>query len=339
MKAAKGSIARALDQPQPRVRFYLFHGPDEGQSRALGERLVKTLAATRVVLSSGALRSDPALLADEACAMNLFGGARVVWVEPAGEEIAAAVEALLEAPGSESPAVAIAGALRKSSALLKLAEAHPQVVAHASYLPEGQNAERMVADVGRTFGLRIAGPVAARIAEACGSDQAIAARELEKLALYVGASPETPRELDHAALDAVGAAMPEGNFLALADLALAGNLRDLVHELALLSSSGGEAIPVVRSLQRRLLTIAPARARVEKGESSSAVMASFGKTLFWKDKDRVAKLLEMWDSAGIRTLFERASTLERQLLLSGAPAAEALSEELVAIARSAARRR
>lgn len=339
MKAAKGSIGRTLDQPPAHFRFYLFHGPDEGQSRALGERLVKALAASRMVLSSAALRSDPALLADEACAMNLFGGARVVWVEPAGEEIATALEGLLEAPGSESPAIAIAGALRKTSALLKLAEAHPQVLAHASYLPEGQNAERMVAEVGRTFGLNVPAAVAARIADACGSDQAIAARELEKLALYVGASPETPKELDHAALDAVGAAMPEGNFLALADLALAGDIRALVLELAGGTSSGSEAIPVVRSLQRRLLTLAPARARLDRGESPSAVMASFGKALFWKDKDRVAKLLAIWDSVDIQTLFERSAALERQLMLSDVPAAGALGEELVSIARSAARRR
>ena len=47
----------------------------------------------------------------------------MIWVEPAGDEIADGVEALLEAPSVESPVVAIAGALRKTSALLKLAEA------------------------------------------------------------------------------------------------------------------------------------------------------------------------------------------------------------------------
>ena len=45
MKAARGSIGRALDQPDPAIRLYLFHGPDEGQSRALGERLLKALGA------------------------------------------------------------------------------------------------------------------------------------------------------------------------------------------------------------------------------------------------------------------------------------------------------
>ena len=338
MRAAKGSIARTVDQPPPHVRFYLFFGPDEGQSRALGERLLKALGASRFVVASGAVKSDPAILADEASAMSLFGGPRAIWIEPAGDEIAPAVDALLSAPGCESPVIAIGGALKKTSALLKLADAHKQALVHASYLPEGANAERMVAEVGRTFGLRISAPVAARIADACASDQAIVGKELEKLALYVGASPETPKELDHAALDAVGAAMPEGDFLRLADVALAGDLRQLARELAQLSEGGTEAIPVIRSMQRRLLTMAPIRARVERGESVGAVMASMAKSMFWTDKELLGPMVETWDARGIATLIERASKLERQLMLAGTPPAEGLGEELVAIARATRRR-
>jgi DNA polymerase-3 subunit delta len=338
VRSAKGSIARIVDQPPPHIRFYLLFGPDEGQSRALGERLLKGLGASRFVVPLGAAKSDPAILADEASAMSLFGGPRAIWIEPAGDEIAPAVDALLSASACESPVVAIGGALKKTSALLKLADAHPQALVHASYIPEGANAERMVAEVGRTFGLRISQPVAARIADACASDQAIVGKELEKLALYVGASPETPKELDHAALDAVGAAMPEGDFLRLADVALAGDLRQLARELAQLAEGGTEAIPVIRSMQRRLLTMAPIRARVERGESLGAVMASMAKSMFWKDKELIGPMVETWDAKGIETLFDRASKLERQLMLSGTPAAEGLGEELVAIARATRRR-
>jgi len=340
VKATKGSIARALDHPDDGVRLYLFHGPDEGQSRALGERLLKGLGSSRFVVTSGALKSDPALLADEAGAMSLFGEPRAIWVEPAGDEVAEAVEALLEAPAPESPAILIAGALRKSSALLKLAESHRAALTFASYVPEGQEAERMVAEVGRAHGLRIAPGVAARVADACGNDQAIVGQELAKLALYVGASPEAPKDLDHEAVDAVGADLPEGDFLHLADLALAGELTEVGEALARLSPAGSEAIPVIRSLQRRLLMLAPMRARVEAGERSSAVMTSLGKSLFWKDKPLLEKLLATWDARGLETLSERAGKLERQLMRPDAPpSAEALGEELVAIARRAARRR
>jgi len=337
VKASKATIVRAVDQPDPKIRFYLFHGPDDAQSRGLGQRLTEALAASRFVISGSAVKSDPAMLTDEAGAMNLFGGTRVVWVEPAGDEIVPGVEALLAANAAESPVVAIAGALRKTSALLKLAETSPQATAFAAYAPEGAEAERMVAEVGRRFGLKISPPVAARVAESCGNDQAIVGQELQKLALYIDASPQSPKELDHDAIDAIGADLPEGEVLHLADLALAGRVGDLAEELGQLTR-GVEGIPVVRALQRRLLQLAPARARIERGESPDGVMTSLGRSLFWKDKPLVAKLLSLWDSRRLSTVAERAARLEHELIFSEVPNQEALGEELIAIARAASRR-
>lgn len=338
MKASKPSIARAVDQPNPQVRFYLFHGPDEAQSRAWGQRLVEGLGASKFVIGAGAVKSDPASLADEAGAMSLFGGVRVIWIEPAGDDIAAGLEALLESPGTESPVVAIAGALRKTSALLKLAETSPHALAFAAYMPEGQDAQRMVIDVGRRFGLKISSPIASRLADQCGNDQAIVAQELQKLALYIDASPNAPKELDHEPIDAVGADTTEGDFARLADLALGGELAELADELSRMPAGGSEAISVVRSLQRRLLVLAPARARMECGESADAVMTSFGKSLFWKDKPVISRMLSQWDSDRLARISQRAGMLERALMFSPAPQQEALGEELLAIAREARRR-
>lgn len=337
MKASKSSIGRAVDQPAANVRFYLFHGPDDAQSRALGQRLLEALKASKFALASGGVKADPAVLADEAGALSLFGGPRAIWIEPAGDEIAAGVEALLETSASESPVVAIAGALRKTSALLKLAEASPSAVAFAAYPPEGADAERMVIDVGRRYGLKLGAQLAARIAESSGNDQAIVAQELQKLALYLDASPHSPKELDHDALDAVGADLHEGDVTRLADLALSGEIAEVADELSRLPG-GVEAIPVVRALRRRLLMLAPARARMERGKSREAVMTSLGKSLFWKDKPLVDKLLSQWDAKGLATAAERAGRLERELIFSGAPGPEALGEELLAIARAARRR-
>jgi DNA polymerase-3 subunit delta len=284
------------------------------------------------------VKSDPAIVADEASAMSLFGGKRAIWLEPAGEDAATAVEALLQVAGAESPVIAIGGALKKSSALLKLAESSPRAVAFAAYLPEGADAERMVMDVGRRYGLKIAPALAARIADACANDQAIVAQELQKLALFIDASPQGPRELDHEAVDAVGAEMETGGFPRLADLALAGELGELAEELARLPGAA-EGIPAVRALHRRLLMLAPARARIERGDQLDAVMASFGKSLFFRDRDMVAKLLRLWDAKGLATVAERAGRLERDLLFSPAPDQEALGEELLSIARAARGRR
>jgi DNA polymerase-3 subunit delta len=335
VKATKANIGREVDRPRADIRFYLFHGADEAQSRALGQRLLESLGATKSVLPASSIKADPAILLDEASAMSLFGGKRVIWIEPATKDIEQGLASLLEASPTENPVVAIAGSLTKASPLLKLAESSSAAVAYVSYVPEGEDAERMVIDVGRRFGLKIAPPLAARIAASAGNDQAIVSQEVQKLALYVDASPEAPKDLDHSAIDAVGADNAEGDFLRLADLAFDGRLLELSNELARMTGSGSEAIPVIRSLQRRLLMLAPARARIERGERSDAVLTSLGRSLFWKDKAKVERMLGKWTAEALATAAERLGQLERSLMFTPAPSREALGEELLAIARKA----
>lgn len=335
MKAQKSSIGRAVDQPDPNIRFYLFLGPDEAQSRALAARLLQGLGAVKFALSASDVKGNPALLIDEAASLSLFGERRLIWIEPAGNELAEAVEALLALESGESPVVAIAGALTKASPLLKLIEGSPAALAFTAYQPDGDEAVRMVSDLGRRVGLKIGAGVAARIAEACGNDQAIAAQELEKLALYAGASTNAPKELDHDALDAVAVDSSEGDLRRLADLALLGNVAELGEAVARMAPAGSEAIPAIRSLQRRLLMLAPARARIERGERVDAVMTSFGKSLFWKDKASVRTMLGKWTADDLAKVAQRAGALERALMFSEVPEREALGEELLAIARKA----
>lgn len=338
MKSAKGSIGQAVDRPNPEIRFYLFHGTDESQSTALGDRIVAALKGTKHSIAPATLRGDPAILSDEAGAIDMFGGARVVWIQPAGEESLAAVEALLDAPASENPVVAIAGRLSKASGLLKLADSHRLALSHISYELDARDAERLASELGRTEGLRMQPSIAARIAEACNNDRRMMVQELSKLAIYLNASPNTPRDLDADSLEAIGAAIGR-DFVGVADLALSGDIRTLSETLAEMDSGGKDAIPVIRSLQRRLTMLAPIRSRIDAGENINAVLASLGKSLFWKDKPIVERMLGLWDSAGLARVSERTGDLERRLMRADSPPpSEALGEELVAIARQARRR-
>ncbi|MEO6247896.1 MAG: DNA polymerase III subunit delta [Sphingomicrobium sp.] len=337
MKADKARLGQTLDQPDPALRFYLFHGPDESGSRALAHRLLRSLGAERFVIAAGAVKGDPALLADEAGAMGLFGDKRLLWIEPAGDEIADGVAGLLAAPGVESIAIGLAGVLRKTSTLLKLAEAERGALAHCSYLPEGRDADRMVVELARAEGLRLTGEIAARVGSAANHDRAIIASELAKFALYLGATLENPRELDPETLDRLGADSGDGDPSHIGDLALDGRLAELTDALQRLAPGGTDSLGVVRSLQRRLLQLAPMRARIEGGERLDGVMASAGKSLFWKDKPMVQRFLSQWSAARLAQAAERLSTLERRLMGSPVPGDAALGEELIAIARAARR--
>ena len=339
MKAAKGGLAAALDRPDPNIRFYLFHGPDEAGSRALAERLLKGLAADKFVVLSNAVKPDPALLADEAGAISLFGGKRAIWIEPAGDEIADGVAALLDAPASESAVIAVAGSLRKTSVLLKLAEAHGSALSHISYVAEGRDLERLVVDLGRDVGLRVMPELAQRIAAASAGNQAVALQELSKFALYLGADRENPKGLDPGTVDLLGADSAETDLMRLGDLALAGRMKELLDDLGRLPQGGSDAIPVLRALQRRLLMLAPLRARIERGESVDAVMTSMGKALFWKDKPLIQRLLSVWSAEWLAEAASRVSQLERQVMLRPLADDAALGETLITLARAAGRSR
>jgi DNA polymerase-3 subunit delta len=339
VKASKASIGRAVDQPDPKIRFYLFLGHDDAQSRGLASRLLQACGAQKAAVAASAIKANPGLLIDEAAALSLFGERRLIWIEPAGNEILEGVEALLAAGAVESPVAAIAGVLPKSSPLLKLTENSQQALAFTAYAPEGDEAARMVVDLGRRVGLKIAGALAARIADTCGNDQGVAMQELEKLALYAGASPHSPKELDQEAFEAVGAQTSEGDVLGLADLALLGDVSGLARAFARLPGGGSGAVPAIRSLQRRILLLAPARSRIERGERIDGVMTSMGKALFWKDKAAVEKMLGIWSAEELATIFERTGALERSLMFTKAPPTETLSEEFLTIARKARRSR
>ena len=100
-------------------------------------------SAERIDLTGSDLKNDPARLADEAAAISLFGGARHILVEGAGDESAAAAEALLQAPTAGNPVVLLSGALKPASKLLKLATAAEQAIGFASYVPDARDAGKL----------------------------------------------------------------------------------------------------------------------------------------------------------------------------------------------------
>src|SRR3546814_4804856 len=78
-----------------------------------------------------------------------------------------------------------------------LALDHKEVLAFASYAPEGRDAEQLAATVGREQGLRLTADVGRRIAELTGGDRSLMANEIEKLCLYLDASYEQPADVTH----------------------------------------------------------------------------------------------------------------------------------------------
>jgi len=341
MKPEQARIRRALDSADPDIRFYLLYGPDEAGSRALAARLGAAMGAgaERIDLTSSELKGDPARLSDEAASIGLFGEKRWILIEPATDDAVDAVQALLEAPAAGNPVAAIGGALRKDSRLVKLVQASKAALSLQSYVPEGRDATALAVEVGRELGLQLRNDVAARIASGCNGDRALIGRELEKMALYLDAAPEAPKPLDHEALDALGAAMEEGDLSRLANAVFSGQPEQADGELVRLASEGIVDIPVLRALTRRALQLAQLRAQMAEGESIDRVMETAGKAVFWKERPAITAQLQRWTPDALATALSRLAEAERQVKAPGYPGSALVEEEILAISRFAARRR
>ncbi len=120
-------VDRFLAKPDPRRRVVLIHGSDEGAVSERAETFARAVVGddpmARLRLEADALAGDPGRLVDEANAVPLFGGERVITLRLSGNRsIEPAIKALLAAPPMDSWVVVTAGELRKSSPLRRLCE-------------------------------------------------------------------------------------------------------------------------------------------------------------------------------------------------------------------------
>jgi len=339
MKATAGQIRAAVDKPNPDTRFYLFHGPDEAGAAELAGRIARALGpeAERIDLDMKALREQPGRLADEAASMSLFGGVRYVRVAGIEEGAIEAMTLLLEAERAGNPVIAIGPGLKASGKLVKAAIASPRALAFACYVPEGVDAAKLAATIGREHGLRLASDLAQQLASASGGDRAILTREIEKLALYLDAAPDRPADASAEAFDAIGADLGEGEMFQLIDAILDGRVDSIGSELARLGAGGGSAIPLLRQLVRRLMTLADLRVDVDSGMSIDQALEKH--RIFFREKPATGRALRRWNAGQLARAIERVREAERAMM-HGSSAGEVLAEaECVALARQAARAR
>lgn len=324
LRADNAAALKALDMPAAAIRLYLLYGPDEAGSEALAARFAKAMGAgaERIDLDGPTLRADPARLADEAAAISMFSERRWVRVQPAGEEVLPAVEALLEAPAAGNPVVLIAGNLRKTSKLLTRIDGHGAAIAIVSYVPEGRNADALAVTLAREAGLELPGDLARRLIALTGGERGLLAGEIEKLALYLDASPETPVAATPEALDALGAEGGEQQLFKAAAIILSGNIAGAEREIAWLRRTGGSLAGLLRITLQRAVGLAQAQAGLGQ---------RFGGGRGEED------LAARWQGPALDRAIHRLAEAERASRLSYGVGEIILAQELVTVARLAAR--
>ncbi|SER51223.1 DNA polymerase III subunit delta [Sphingobium sp. YR768] len=341
MKANRGQIEKALDAPPQDIRFFLLYGPDEAGSQALARRLERAMGpqAERIDLDGPTLKDDPARLSDEAASFSMFGDQRWIRVSGMGDESLAALAALLEAEAAGNPVIAVAGALKPTSKLLKLALDHKGALAFISYQPDAREAEQIAIGIARESGLRLSSELARRIVALANGDRALMAGEVEKLILYLDAAPEHPREATAEALDALSADNPDTEVAPLVNAVLGGDLKAMHRELASLAETGTAMASVIRPLLSRAMLVANIRTAFDSSGRLESAVESAGKAVFWKEKGLVSRQVQTWNAPGIARVIQRLLEAERSSRGGRGLGDLMVRHELLAIARQAARER
>jgi DNA polymerase-3 subunit delta len=182
---------RFVERPPKHIVAVLMYGPDQGLVRERAETLVRSVMpdskdAFRVTeLDDAALASDGARLSDEAAAISMFGGRRVVRVRGAGNGLASLFESFLDEPKGDALVVVEGGDFAKSAPLRKVFDGADNAAAIACYLDSPRDISEVVRSALKAEGLGIGQEALEDAVGRLGSDRGVTRRELEKLALYM----------------------------------------------------------------------------------------------------------------------------------------------------------
>ena len=340
IKAAEAD--RFLARPDPAIRVILIYGNDDG---LVAERCRRFAAAVlgehadpfaHVRLDAAAVADDPGRLADEANAVPLFGGQRVITVQLSGaRSIQAAVEALLAAPPVDSWVVIAAGDQRKGSALRKLCETHARAAAIACYADSDRDLDRIIDEETRHAGLTITAEARTALRGMIGADRMASRSELAKLCLYAAnAGAITIDDVRAVIGDGAAAAVDE-----VIDAAALGDAAGLDRAYRRLSAAGVSGAMVVGAGQRHFNFLQKARAACDTGATPDAVVARASPPVFFQRRDAVIRQLAMWTVPATETALARLDAALLDSRLYAAITDDVVAQALQSVAAMAGRAR
>jgi DNA polymerase III subunit delta len=243
-----------LKQAARRAAMFLLHSGEAEIASARARRLVAALVDDvadpfQVVrLSAETLAADPGRLADEALAISMFGGRRVVWVEAGGRDLTGLVEAVADALPKETSLVIEAGVLKRGAPMRALFETRPNAATIECWAPQAASLAEMVDAEARRAAVRIDPEARRHLVNILAADPATAESEIAKLMIYAASTGA----LEAADIDAVAAGAGASPADALVDFALGGDLAGLERGATEGLADSGDAGFAALQLARRV---------------------------------------------------------------------------------------
>ncbi|TAK98217.1 MAG: DNA polymerase III subunit delta [Rhodospirillaceae bacterium] len=333
-RRAEGFLAK----PDASVRAILLYGPDVGLVR---ERMV---ALTRAIAGStddpfrtaefpaDSLRSDPARLGDEAAALALTGGRRVVRFRDASDTVAGVFADWLKAPLGDSLVIVTAGELTPRAKLRQVFEDADQAAAVACYTDEADVLARLVRETLKGAGLTVTSEALDWLTDHLGGDRELSRRELEKLVTYMGTGNSTVTAEDVLACIGDTAAFDVDDLIfAMAD----GDQAAVQRTFLRLTAEGTSPIAVITAAARHLVRLHETRGRLADGRNLEQAVAGLRPPVFFKFKTRFQAQANKWNEALLARGLELLTDAEVAAKSTDMPVEAVAERALIQVAQAA----
>jgi DNA polymerase III subunit delta len=331
-----------LKNPDESVRAVLVYGPDAGLVRERAERIALGVVSDRLdpfrvaELTADDLASDPARLDDEARALSLVPGRRLVHVREAGDGVAPLVDRFFKAmPPGDSLVLVEAGDLPGRSALRRAFEAARLGGAIPCYADGPDDLRQLVREVMGARRIAVSGEAMEYLVANLGGDRMLSRQELEKLALYVGDGGALGPDEAEAMVGDSAAMRLEAAVFAAAD----GDAPGLERSLQRAFDEGLAPASLLRAAMRHFQRLYLVGAREAAGVTPEEALNSLRPPLFFKLRDRFRDELRRWPPRRAVPALELLLEAERNTRRTGVPPETVCRDTLLRIARGAAARR
>lgn len=298
MKIAPRQIASFLKNPDPAVQCILLYGPDNGLVKERADQLTQQVVADPkdpflvADLGNDVVKGDPARLGDEAAAMALTGGRRVVRIYDADDGIAATFKDFLKEPVGDALIVVSAGDLAAKSKLRQAFEgAKTAGAAIPCYADDNMSLDGLIRSVFKERNIRIDEDAVQFLNAHLGADRGLSRGELEKLALYAGEGGKIALE---DAVESVGDSSAY-SIDTVVYAAAEGDSETLDRTLGKLWEDGTNAVALLRSMTNHVIRLQQVMAQREAGKPLEAAIKGLRPPIFWKLESRFKNQLSLWN--------------------------------------------
>ncbi|WP_374310886.1 DNA polymerase III subunit delta [Dongia sp.] len=317
MKLDKQPLEKFLKEPAANVAAALVFGPDEGMVHE------RAMMMSRAILGDGddpfrlseltgdEIKADPARLIDEARAIAMMGGRRVVRVTRVTDAVEPAFAALLADHKNSSGCLVVieAGDIGGKSSLKRLFENAPHAAAIACYRDEATALPGLITQHLKAAGIEIERDALSYLAANLGGDRGITRAELDKLVLYMG--PEKKVALADA-IACIGdqAAIGQDDLCQAIGL---GDLKSLERQLERNLAETNE-ISLLRAVARHFMRLHQVAGRMARGEQLESAMAGLRPPVFWKAIDGFKAQCRRWPVENIGNALLRLGEIEAEAM-------------------------